>query len=299
MLWPSHYRCKHGVISRVIMNNLFLAKILTNGFKSMIFTDGKSYSLVSNYYPHINTFSDFLKFIDLDNISISLDNKLEENTNFLDLIEDQNIFATGCTYEWTKEKLATTPDNDSYKKIYFSDRAMFFYKGNKNNLASNYGNIRLRSDSILTIPEAEIVVVFNSDGRIIGHTIGNDVTAVDIEKQNPLFQMQAKFYKGSVSILPFIKLGSKLPMTHVYCEVYRNNSCISNTLYHTENFNRSNSELVSQLLKLGLNQNDGGFLFLGCGSSYPKDKGLKPNDSVVIRSDFLPINLQNNCSILE
>lgn len=293
------YKLKHSVISRAIMGNLFLASILINGIKSMIFTDGNYFTLVSNYYPKITTFSDFLKLIDPDYASISLDNKLEENTIFLDLIEDQNIFATGCTYEWSQEKLASTPENDSYKKIYFSDRAMFFYKGNKNNLASNYGDIGLRSDSILTIPEAEIVVVFSSDGRIIGYTIGNDVTAVDIEKQNPLFQMQAKFYKGSVSILPFIKLGSKFPMTNIYCDVYRNNSCISKTEYHSKNFNRSDSELVSQLLKLGLNQNDGGFLFLGCGSSYPKDKGLKPNDSVVVRSDFLPINLKNNCSSLQ
>ena len=283
--------------SRVIMDNLFLAKILINTQASMIFTDGNNFSLVSDSFPQARTLSDLLDSLAPNELSVPLKNKLETTTKFLDLIEDQHIFATGCTYEWSQEKLISTHDNDSYKKIYHSDRSMFFYKGNHNNMASNNENIGLRPDSILTIPEAEIVIVFNNKGNIIGHTIGNDVTAVDIEKENPLFQMQAKFYKGSVSILPLIKLGSRLPITNIKCSVLRKGNCISETSYNTQTFNRSTSEIVNQLKKLEVTPN-GGFLFLGCGASYPKNKGLIPKDTVIIQADFLPINLQNNCEYI-
>lgn len=278
------------------MDDIFLAKISVNNTKVLIFTDGRKYSCVNEYYHDILSFSDFLKLETTiyKNLLLTLKNKLPNETKFLSLIEDNQIFATGCTFEWSLDKFNSTSDDDVYKKVYLSDRSMFFYKGNELNTASNFENIGLRQDSSLTIPEAEIVLVFNHEGKIIGHTIGNDVTAVDLEKLNPLFQAQAKFYKGSVSILPLIKLGDALPMTNINCKVIRDNNCISETTYSTKTFMRSTSEIVKQLVKLGLTPN-GGFLFIGCGVSYPKDKGLIPNDTVIIQSDFLPIQLQNNC----
>lgn len=278
------------------MDNIFLAKTIINNHEKLIFTDGIKYSLVSDSHPKTNTLMDFLGLekLQLSTSTINLDKNLTTEMGYLDLIEDLHIFATGCTFEWSDEKIHTTSDNDVYKKVYLSNRSMFFYKGNKQNLASKCGYIGLRPDSTITIPEAEVVVVFNKEGNIIGHTIGNDVTAVDIEKQNPLYQMQAKFYKGSIALLPLIKLGSLLPITNINCKVIRDNKCISETSYDTKKFNRSTQEIVDQLMKLELTPN-GGFLLLGCGVSYPKDKGLMPKDNVIIQADFLPVQLQNNC----
>lgn len=279
------------------MESIFLAKISTESSNVLIFTDGKKYSLVSLYLSSVVSFADFLQ-TDISNFSyslIKLDKIIPSDTMYLDLIDDQPIFATGCTFEWSDEKLQSTSADDVYKKAYLADRSMFFYKGTKKNMTSHLGSIGIRPDSQITIPEAEIVAVFNSNKKIIGYTIGNDVTAVDIEKQNPLFQMQAKFYNGSVALLPLIKLTMSLPITNIYCKVVRNKECIVETKYSTKTFNRSIEAIVEQLSGLGLTT-DGGFLFIGCGASYPKDKGLLPNDTIIIKADFLPIELQTNAT---
>ena len=279
------------------MSNLFLAKISIEKSEQLVFTDCCKYILAQNVFPQAKSLADLLLAIKPSEFSVALDKALPDDFQYLDLIEDQHIFATGCTFEWSQEKVKLTADSDVYKKIYLSERSMFFYKGTRENMSTSVKPIGLRIDSKLTIPEAEIVVIFNSEGKIIGHTIGNDVTAVDIEKENPLFQAQAKFYYGSVALLPMIKIGSVLPETNVTCRVVRNSLCIAETSYHTENFNRNTQTIVNQLRALGVTTN-GGFLFLGCGASYPKDKGLIPNDIVIIQADFLPVKLQSTCNFI-
>jgi len=270
------------------MSELFLAKILINGIPNLIVTDGTHYSIFDgNFSGFLSLKADKLNFKNLDF-------KLSETTTYLNLIEDQHIFATGCTFKWSQEQLESTPDGDVYKKLYLSEQSMFFYKGNKNNLAENFAKIGIRENSKITIPEAELVAVFNKFGEIIGYTLGNDVTALDLERENPLYQAMAKFYKGSVSMLPLIKLGGKFPSTTMRCEVVRDDKVIVETSYETTGFNRNPHQLIEQLMKSNLTEK-GGFLFLGCGVPYPSEFGLISGDLVTIKSDLFPIYLQNTC----
>jgi len=48
--------------------------------------------------------------------------------------------------------------------------------------------------------------VISSSGKLVGFTIGNDVSARDIEGENPLYLPQAKIYKGSCALGPFVTL---------------------------------------------------------------------------------------------
>ena len=57
---------------------------------------------------------------------------------FLDLIENQHIFATGCTYQWSEESLIPRWKMMFIKCFIFPRRSMFFYKGNNHNLAKNF-----------------------------------------------------------------------------------------------------------------------------------------------------------------
>lgn len=278
------------------MDKIFLAKIWINDKESLIFTNGTLYSLVEESFPTVKTFSHFLalKTNELNLNEKELKNPLPNNPKYLNLIENQHIFATGCTYQWTNEQLESTSDTDVYKMLYLSERSMFFYKGNIQNLAKNFESIGIRKDAQITIPEAELVAVFNNWGEIIGYTIGNDVTALDLEKQNPMYQAMAKFYSGSVAILPMIKLGGDFPNARLECKVIRQGKVIVDTKYTTENFNRNANEILKQLLRSNLNPH-GGFLFLGCGIPYPPEFGLIQNDSVEISSDIFPMILKNNC----
>jgi 2-dehydro-3-deoxy-D-arabinonate dehydratase len=279
------------------MNGIFLGKIWAYNKENLVFLNGEKYSLVEDFFPEVKSFSKFLNLLS-NKIKINerdLKNKIPSDVKFLDLIEDQHIFATGCTYQWSAEQLASTSDDDVYKMLYLNERSMFFYKGNKLNCAKNFESIGVRTDAKITIPEAELVAVFNFAGEIVGYSIGNDVTALDLEKQNPLYQAQAKFYKGSVALLPLIKLGSEFPNTNLKCSVLRKGKSIVETTYNTQNFNRNTEELLKQLKRSELNPS-GGFLFLGCGIPYPVEFGLIQDDSVKIESDIFPISLQNTCA---
>ena len=52
--------------------------------------------------------------------------------------------------------------------------------------------VRIRRDARWTVPEPEVALYVNSTGRIIGFTIGNDMSSRDIEGENPLYLPQAK-----------------------------------------------------------------------------------------------------------
>jgi 2-dehydro-3-deoxy-D-arabinonate dehydratase len=74
---------------------------------------------------------------------------------------------------------------------------------------SNAG-IGLRTDSKFTAPEPELSVVLGSDGRIVGYTIANDVSAWDIEKKNPLYLPQSKQYAVCCSLGPVMVTADEL-----------------------------------------------------------------------------------------
>jgi 2-dehydro-3-deoxy-D-arabinonate dehydratase len=48
----------------------------------------------------------------------------------------------------------------------------------------------------------------NSRGKIVGHTIGNDMSSRDIEGENLLYLPQAKVYDRSCALGPWIHLGA-------------------------------------------------------------------------------------------
>jgi 2-dehydro-3-deoxy-D-arabinonate dehydratase len=48
----------------------------------------------------------------------------------------------------------------------------------------------------------------NSRGRIVGHTIGNDMSSRDIEGENLLYLPQAKIYERSCALGPWLRLGT-------------------------------------------------------------------------------------------
>jgi 2-dehydro-3-deoxy-D-arabinonate dehydratase len=64
--------------------------------------------------------------------------------------------------------------------------------------------VRIRSDASWNVPEPELALVVTSSGRIVGYTIGNDVSSRDIEGENPLYLPQAKVYDGSCGLGPGI-----------------------------------------------------------------------------------------------
>lgn len=274
---------------------MFIIRSIFKGKEEILFWDGKKkVSPCRDFFPEVNSLLDLLKLKANDLLTVRPDFEHEWFGTLLPLVDEQKILATGCTYRWSEEKLTSTDDSNVYKKVYLSNRPMIFLKGSRENLAAYENWIGIRCDSTITIPEAELVAVYNTSNELLGFTLGNDVTALDIERENPLYQMQAKYYPGSVSLLPVIKLSALLPVTEIHCNVFRNEEELVQTAYSTREF-CGNLSAIAETIKLAGHNSKGAFIFLGCGTGYPDEYALIENDRVVISSDLFPIKLSNFC----
>jgi 2-dehydro-3-deoxy-D-arabinonate dehydratase len=123
-------------------------------------------------------------------------------------IESQEVWAAGVTYFRSRtarmEEAKTAGGGDFYDRVYVADRPELFFKATPHRVRGHRQEVRIRSDASWNVPEPELALVVTSSGRIVGYTIGNDVSSRDIEGENPLYLPQAKVYDGSCGLGPGI-----------------------------------------------------------------------------------------------
>lgn len=203
------------------------------------------------------------------------------------------VWAVGVTYK----RQAMEHDEDLKKRkseskglysyVYSSERAEVFFKGFNRTCVSSLSPLYLRADSSQTMPEAEMVIVLGEDSMPIGYTLGNDLTAWDIETESPLFLNQAKIWDGCSSIGPFIIPANQIPdpyNCHLICKVVRNGKTIINSIGETSELKRSLEELC-YFLKLNNKVPCGSLLFTGTACIIPHDFALLENDKVIIEME--------------
>src|SRR5205823_3148114 len=115
-------------------------------------------------------------------------------------------WAAGVTYERSREaRVEETQVEDVYTRVYEADRPELFLKDAAGRrTVGPGGTVGVRGDSTWTVPEPELTLVLGEGGAPIGATIGNDLTARDIEGENPLYLPQAKLYAGACALGPAI-----------------------------------------------------------------------------------------------
>jgi 2-dehydro-3-deoxy-D-arabinonate dehydratase len=132
---------------------------------------------------------------------------------FLAPIDRQEIWAAGVTYK--RSKIAREEESAGaaqfYDKVYTAARPELFLKATPERVVGPERPIRVRADSKWSVPEPELALVVSPDLRIVGFTIGNDVSSRDIEGENPLYLPQAKVYKQSCAVGPLVTLPSAMP----------------------------------------------------------------------------------------
>lgn len=108
-------------------------------------------------------------------------------------------------------------------------RPHFFFKGTGRVCVGPGQTIGIRSDSRHTAAEPEVAIVLGSKGRVIGYTLANDVSARDIERENPLNLAQSKTFQASCALGPIMitadEIGDCRALT-VSCTVTRNGETI-------------------------------------------------------------------------
>jgi 2-dehydro-3-deoxy-D-arabinonate dehydratase len=127
-------------------------------------------------------------------------------------INPLEVWACGCTYAGSNGRcpvhLGEAPD--FYQRAFQHVRPQIFFKGTARVCVGPGQPIGIRFDSSFTVPEPELALVLGRKGRILGYTLGNDVTARDIQRENPLYHPQAKTYSGSCALGPLIVTADEL-----------------------------------------------------------------------------------------
>lgn len=121
-------------------------------------------------------------------------------------IEAPEVWCAGVTYERSRDaRVEESTVKDVYTMVYDAPRPELFMKDAMMRRTVGPGApIGIRQDSTWNVPEPEIGVVLGKSGRIVGYTIGNDVSSRSIEGENPLYLPQAKIYAGACSFGPSV-----------------------------------------------------------------------------------------------
>src|ERR1041384_5003302 len=124
-------------------------------------------------------------------------------------LDRQEVWAAGVTY--LRSKAARMEESDfsasAYDKVYDAARPEIFFKSLPEKVVPPGGAVGIRKDARWSVPEPELVLVINSRGRIVGYTVGNDMSSRDIEGENLLYLPQAKVYHRSCTLGPWIVVG--------------------------------------------------------------------------------------------
>jgi 2-dehydro-3-deoxy-D-arabinonate dehydratase len=205
-------------------------------------------------------------------------------------IDAPEVWAAGVTYERSREarNYETTGGRlDSvtcYDKVYDADRPELFMKSTSARTVGTGEDVYLRSDSHWQIPEPELGLVLNRNGRIIGYTIGNDMSSRDIEGENPLYLPQAKIWHRSCSIGPAIRLAETIEDPYrfeIICRIHRNGIKVFEGSANTSQLKRKLDDLVSYLARDNIIF-DGTVLLTGTCIVPPNEFTLEDGDCVDI-----------------
>jgi 2-dehydro-3-deoxy-D-arabinonate dehydratase len=148
-----------------------------------------------------------------DLLSLSRTSEALEKLTLLAPVCHQEVWAAGVTYK--RSKIAREEESvgaaQFYDKVYTADRPELFLKATAWRVVGPNGLVRIRRDGKWNVPEPELALVISPALKIVGYTIGNDMSSRDIEGENPLYLPQAKVYDGSCAVGPVVTLAGAMP----------------------------------------------------------------------------------------
>jgi len=205
-------------------------------------------------------------------------------------VGSQELWACGVTYLRSKqgrqEESKGAGGGDFYARVYEAERPEVFFKSTAHRIVAPNGEVRIRKDSTWDVPEPELTLVVTSSGKIIGYTIGNDMSSRSIEGENPLYLPQAKTYDGCASLGPCIYVTDQ-PLdkdTNIYLEINRNNEKAFEGDISISQMKRTPEELVSFVYR-ECSFPTGCLVMTGTGIVPGNDFTLKPGDEIKISID--------------
>src|SRR6516165_7688119 len=98
-------------------------------------------------------------------------------------VDRQEVWAAGVTYKRSREARERESVGAArfYDLVYTAARPELFFKAMPERVVGPGGLVRVRRDSKWSVPEPELTLVISPKLELVGYTIGNDMSARDIE----------------------------------------------------------------------------------------------------------------------
>jgi 2-dehydro-3-deoxy-D-arabinonate dehydratase len=204
-------------------------------------------------------------------------------------IDHQEVWGAGVTYERSKQARQEESEQGGsfYDQVYRAPRPELFFKATPSRVVGPGAPIRVRRDTRWCVPEPELALVLSPALKLIGFTVGNDVSARDIEGENPLYLPQAKVYDACCALGPFITLAPAMPpapSVSIRLTIERAGQTVFDGSTPVSRMARTFDELVGWL---GIDNvfPDGVVLLTGTGIVPPDEFSLQAGDHVTIAVD--------------
>ncbi len=238
-----------------------------------------------------NTLSDFLHAEDpatliAAHLDASIPGVALDGVQVLPPLDAQEVWAAGVTYKRSREARERESAGAArfYDLVYNAERPELFFKATPRRVVAPGAAVRIRQDSRWNVPEPELALVVSPSMKIVGYTIGNDMSSRDIEGENPLYLPQAKVYNGSCALGPVITLAGEFPPAErviIRLTIVRRGSTAFDGSTSLAAMKRSFADLVSWL---GRDNSfpDGVILLTGTGIVPPDHFTLEHGDEIAI-----------------
>jgi 2-dehydro-3-deoxy-D-arabinonate dehydratase len=205
-------------------------------------------------------------------------------------VGNQEIWACGVTYLKSKigrqEESKDAGGGDFYARVYEAERPEVFFKSTPHRVVGHKQKVKIRKDSTWDVPEPELTLVVTSSGKIVGYTIGNDMSSRSIEGENPLYLPQAKTYDASAAVGPCIYV-TEQPLdktTTIHLQINRQGAAAFEGTVSISQMKRTPEELVSYVYR-ECSFPYGCLIMTGTGIVPDQDFTLKSGDEIRISID--------------
>jgi 2-dehydro-3-deoxy-D-arabinonate dehydratase len=247
-----------------------------------------SFYALSDSWDELTTREDLASYI---NAAVQSAPKLAgDSLSLVAPIGAQEVWAAGVTYLRSRaarmEEAQSAGGGDFYDRVYNAQRPELFFKSTPNRVVGHHGKVAIRHDASWSVPEPELTLLVSPGGKILGYTVGNDMSSRDIEGENPLYLPQAKVYHRSCALGPgiLISTGPLPSSTEIRLEILRSSQMEFSGSTTLASMKRNPVELVEYLYRDNVFPN-GCFLLTGTGIVPPDAFTLHAGDEIRITID--------------
>ena len=199
----------------------------------------------------------------------------------------QEVWAAGVTYYRSRdarmEESKSAGGGDFYDRVYTAQRPELFFKGTASRVVGHGEKVGIRHDATWSVPEPELALLISPMGKVLGYTVGNDMSSRDIEGENPLYLPQAKVYFRSCALGPGVVVSSNAPpsSSEIHLKIVREGTTIFEGSTALSAMKRDYATLVEYLYRDNVFPN-GCFLLTGTGIVPPDSFTLRHGDEIRI-----------------